>query len=302
MLAMPHDGMPARRTILQAFVSLIVGSCKRSDTWLVDKAASAQGIKWIAFYGESADERVLSAYDLVVLDPTFKGSKTAITKAGARLCGYLSLGEIRAGATFYGRLDPSALLAENPAWPGTHRIDVRQSSWTNLVLSELVPNLLAGGFSGLFLDTLDTPPYLEQVNADLYYGMRQAAIDLVHAIRRANPHMLIIMNRGYNLLPDVVDQIDAVVAESLLTTADINVPGLYKWNTDAEIAAQLSLLAATQQRRPPLPILSLDYWTQEDVRVIKQIYAREHQLGHHPFVTNRTLDIIVPGPMADSQT
>lgn len=289
--------MPVRRTILQAFVALLAAGCKPTTSWFDNKAASANGIKWAAFYGENTDEQTLSSYDLVVLDPTFRGSKPAITKAGARLCGYLSLGEVRTTERFYGRIDPAALLEQNPAWPDSRRIDVRQQSWADLLTHQVIPAIAADGFSGLFLDTLDTPPYLEQQDPDGNRGMRQAAVDLVRAIRRANPNMLIIMNRGYDLLPNVVNQIDGVVAESLMTVADPGAIVPYKWNSDAEINLQLSFLAKAQRQHKRLPILSLDYWAPEDVQTIRQIYFRERQLGHHPYVATRALDRIISEPI-----
>jgi polysaccharide biosynthesis protein PelA len=295
---MAPSGKLLRRTALQAFLALIVATCKPANGWLGTKAASAQGVKWIAFYGETADEQVLSAYDLVVLDPMFKGSKDLIAQSGARLCGYLSLGEIRTADTFYDRLDPAALLEENPAWPNTRRIDIRHRSWTNLILGEIIPAIAAQGFTGLLLDTLDTPPYLEQQDPVGKRGMRQAAVDLVRSIRLAFPDMLVIMNRGYNLLPDVAENLDGMVAESLLTTTLASEAGSYKWNAQSEIAQHLSLLAPAQHRRNRLPILSLDYWAPQDASTIREIYLRERQLGHHPYVATRMLDRIIPGPAA----
>jgi uncharacterized protein (TIGR01370 family) len=282
-----------RRTILQAFITLIATGCKPTPGWLATKAASAGGVNWIVFYGETADEQMLSAYDLVVLDPMFKGSIAAIAQTGARLCGYLSLGEIRTADPNYGRLDSAVLLEENPAWPSTRRIDIRHPAWKDLVLNEIIPAVVEQGFTGLLLDTLDTPPYLERQDPDGNRGMRQAAIDLVGAIRRTYPEVILIMNRGYELLPYVADQLDGIVVESLLTTTHANG---YKWNEQPEIALQLSLLGPAVNRRDHLPILSLDYWAPEDVATIRQIYLRERKLGHHPYVATRLLDKIIPRP------
>lgn len=287
---------PLRRTILQSIVALVSTSCKPATGWFASKAASERGVKWIVFYGETADEQTLASYDLVVLDPMFKGSKEAIAQAGARLGSYLSLGEIRMMDTFFSRLDPAALLEENPEWPSTRRIDIRHRSWTNLVLGDIIPSIAAKGFTGLLLDTLDTPPYLERMDPQGNHGMRQAAVVLVQAIRDAYPDMLLIMNRGYDLLPNLTDSLDGVVAESLLTTTDASEASGYKWNKQSEIALQLSLLAPAARGRNRLPILSLDYWAPEDVSTIKQIYERERGLGHSPYVATRMLDSIIPGP------
>lgn len=285
-----------RRTIFKACATLIAASAVWVRGSAAGKAAPEQRLKWIAFYGQTADEWVLSSYDVVVLDPMFKGSIPAVADAGARVCAYLSLGEIRISDTFYDRVDRAALLEENPAWPGTRRIDVRQRSWKELICGEVIPFIAAKGFTGLLLDTLDTPPYLEQLDPNGKRGMRQAAVDLVVAIHNSYPNMLVIVNRGYALLPSVIDSIDGIVAESLLTTVDQRRGGGFKWNGPSDVALQLSLLANATQGRTRLPILSLDYWDPEDAATIREMYLRQRQLGHHPYVATRMLDRIIPEP------
>ena len=80
--------------------------------------------------GKTADEEVLASYDVVILDPMFQGSISAIAESGATLCGYVSLGEIRMTDPYYAEVDPAALLQQNADWPGTRRVDVRHESWT----------------------------------------------------------------------------------------------------------------------------------------------------------------------------
>lgn len=284
-----------RRTLLQACASLGVTLFLRNS---VSRAAdtASRPVKWLAFYGQSADERVLGSYDIVVLDPMFEGSLQEIGRNGTRLCGYLSLGEVRVGDKLYANVDAAALLEQNSAWPGTYRVDVRHPSWKKLILDEVIPFIARRGFNGLFLDTLDTPPYLEQLDPDSWHGMRQAAIDLVQSIRKRNTDKFIIINRGYALLPELIGSMDAIVAESLLTAPDAHDSHGYKWESPSEIAQVLSLLTPVAERKAQVPILSLDYWHPEDSVTIREIYARERLLGHHPYVATRSLDRIIPEP------
>jgi uncharacterized protein (TIGR01370 family) len=287
-----------RRMILKACTALMAAG----SAWAVGappaKAAAKRRLKWIAFYGQTADEQLLASYDIVVLDPMFTGSLAAVASSGARTCAYLSLGEIRVSDTFYDKVEQGALLEKNPAWPDTRRIDVRQRSWKDLVLKEMIPSIVAKGFTGLLLDTLDTPPYLEQMDPNGSRGMRQAAVDLVGAIRKSYPNLLVIVNRGYALLPSILANIDGIVAESLLTNSEQRRGGGYKWNEPSDVALQLALLAPAANRLPYLPILSLDYWDPEDPATIHSIYSRQRELGHHPYVGTRVLDRIIAEPAA----
>jgi polysaccharide biosynthesis protein PelA len=237
---------------------------------------------------------LLSSYDVVILDPGFKGSITAVARSSARVCAYLSLGEIRKSDRFFSEIDRATLLGENPAWPGTYRIDVRRESWKNLLLGRILPWIAENGFTGVLLDTLDTPPYLEQLDPKRNHGMKHAATDLLEAIRRSRQDMFLIMNRGYAIVSDVLNSIDCILIESLLTCAGSD--GSYRWNPPSEVALQLSLLAPVRHRRPHLPILSLDYWSPDDIESVREIYYHERLLGHYPYVATRKLDEIFPEP------
>ncbi|HET7884529.1 MAG TPA: endo alpha-1,4 polygalactosaminidase [Acetobacteraceae bacterium] len=260
-------------------------------------AQASVGKTWIAFYGQTADTSELSQYNIVVLDPMFQGSIAEIAGKGATVCSYLSLGEVRLDAAYGADVAPDALLEENPNWPGTRRIDVRQASWSRLVLDELIPQVAAKGFNGLLLDTLETPHHLEQLDPEKNAGMSQSAAKLVREIRSRYPKMMLIINRGYGLLADVGDCVDAVVAESLLTTVDCREDRFdYRWNSAQEVGWQLALLQPVLNRPDPVPILSLDYWNPEDTEGVREIYRRQRSLHHYPYVGQRLLDTIVPEP------
>ena len=283
-----------RRGFLAATAGLLTAATGRpSSSRARVYAAAENSIRWLVFYGMTAEESILATYDSVVLDPGFQGSISRLADAGTPVCGYLSLGEIRTSDPFLTFVDPAALLPENPDWPGTRRVDIRNPSWHLLMLDRRIPSLVSQGFTGLMLDTLDTPPYLESLDPVRYGGMREAAVALVHSIRLRWPEMALIMNRGYALLPDVVEDVDAIIAESLMTSPDRGGRG-FAWVDLHEVEEQLMLLDPAARRHPALPILSLDYWDPKDTNTIAEIYRRERGIGHHPYVATRALDIIVP--------
>ena len=283
-----------RRAFLAATAWLLSAATGKPNCSEASAFPTAENsIRWLVFYGVTAEEAILATYNIVVLDSGFQGSISLVAGAGTRVCGYLSLGEIRTSDPFLTFLDRAALLPENPDWPGTRRVDIRHDSWRSLVLDRRIPSLASQGFTGLMFDTLDTPPYLEQLDPARYHGMREAAIGLVDSIRARWPEMMLIMNRGYALLPDVVQKVDAVIAESLMTSPDRQTGG-FAWVDPHQVELQLTLLNPAARRCPPLPILSLDYWDPDDAATIAEIYRRERELGHHPYVATRSLNQIVP--------
>lgn len=274
--------------------------------WIMSWRASAEampiggapGFRWAAYYGQTAEERDFELFNMVVLDSAFLGSITAMSKTGSRVCGYVSVGEIRSTDRFFAYLPATALLSENADWPGTFRVDVRNPAWKALLLRRIIPDIVERGFTGLLLDTLDTPPYLEQTEPERFRGMAQAAIDIVLAIRQAFPQLWLGVNRGYAILLAVARHVDFVVAESLLTRPDRNTDIGYRWNDEQQVGWQLRFLTALRQDRPSIPVLSLDYWDPADMTTIQDIYRRERLLGNYPYVGTPLLDRIVPEPGA----
>jgi polysaccharide biosynthesis protein PelA len=283
-----------RRGFLAAASAVLPGAIRTAGAVSVNDSPP-KPIRWVAFYGMTADQAALEAYDVVVLDPGFQGPIGPLADGGRKICGYLSLGEVRDSDPLVSSLDSTAMLPENPDWPGVHRVDVRHPKWQSLILDVRIPALAQQGFNGLMFDTLDTPPYLEQLDKAKYGGMRAAAIELVVAIRARWPNMMLVMNRGYALLPDLVGQVDAVIAESLMTSTGPRGEG-FVWVDSHQFDLQMNLLGPAAARKPPLPILSLDYWNPDDANAVAEIYRRERKLGHHPYVATRSLDVIVPEP------
>jgi hypothetical protein len=50
-------------------------------------STTQHSIRWLAFYGITADESILATYDLVVLDPGYQGSINLIARTGTKVCG-----------------------------------------------------------------------------------------------------------------------------------------------------------------------------------------------------------------------
>lgn len=251
---------------------------------------------WVAFYGDRAEISQFAGYDVVVLDPHFVGDVAAINAAGATTLGYLSIGELSNRSPFFNQLnDPEALLHENPNWPGSYSIDARRSSWRRLILEQLIPSILAKGFNGLFLDTIDALVQAENIDFEGNQGMRDAGVQLIRAIRRANPDIPIMMNRGYSILPEVVDYIDALLAESLITTYDFQ-SRTYHFQSDEILQRQMAMLEPARDAPQPVPIYSLDYWNPADPATLNRIYDMERALGHAPYVATILLNELVPEP------
>lgn len=154
----------------------------------------------IAFYYGVDEVAALSTFDRVVLQPELHDADALSTlrRRGVRTLAYLSLGQ-------------------DPGPPAPWQTGPRDPSWNTVLVQPDHPGwiesrtraaheALAAGFTGLFLDTLDTAEQRPETRA----GM----LALVCRVRAVAGPAYLLANRGLTLWPEVAHLIDGVVFES----------------------------------------------------------------------------------------
>ncbi|MBV8731615.1 MAG: endo alpha-1,4 polygalactosaminidase [Acidobacteriia bacterium] len=253
-------------------------------------------LPWAVCYSDRPRPEEFSDFRLIVLDSDIHPPLAPLAMRGKELLGYLSLGEIdRHRAYFDSARAEGILLDENPNWPGSFYVDFRNENWQRRVMEQLVPAILHAGFNGVFLDTLDDAAALEQADPTRYRGMAKAAAGLVRSLRTKFPGIRIMVNRGYELLPEIAPSIDVLLGESVYTTYDTAHKG-YVRVVEAQYKEQVRLLKQALNRNPRLTVCSLDYWDPADRKGIRRIYQIERANGFAPYVATRELDRVVRAP------
>ena len=155
---------------------------------------------------------------------------SALPRDAIRL-GYLSIGEADPRRDYWNEVRAAPFLVEpDPSWPENIRVDLRDPQWQAVLLDQEIPRLLAMGFDGLMLDTIDTAPYLQAKDGVRFAGMRDALRDLLRAIHQKFPHAPLIAN-GTEALVDVAPFVDGFVVEGVFATYDFG-RRLYRETTD----------------------------------------------------------------------
>ncbi len=258
--------------------------------------APNKDLRWAISYAQHPRLEQLRSFDLIVLDSGASVPLSALARPGRDLLAYLSVGEIEQHRPYFNWAKSAGiLLGENPNWHGSFYVDMRQESWRKRVMDELVPAILAAGFTGVFLDTLDDAPALEEQDPQSYGGMKTAAANLVRSLRQSFPRMRIMVNRGYELFPGIAPFVDILLGESVYTTYDVARSG-YLRVPAAQYEQQVRLLKQARQANPKLRICSLDYWDPHARNEIRRIYRVERANGFAPYVATRELDRVVREP------
>jgi len=254
--------------------------------------------RWGVDYSATSDPVVARDFDLLVLEPDHSRSIAPLRGPGSRLLGYISLGEIERSRPFVDQLDRAeALRAPNPNWPDARLVDLRHPAWRSLVLDQLIPAILAKGYDGIFMDTLDNAEAMEQADPSRNGGMVAAAVDVVRAIRARFPGITIMMNRGYALLPQSAKFVDLVLGEAMATRWNFKT-SRYEFTSPEDWTWQADRLRGAKRANPALELATLDYWEPTDEATVTRLYARERAAGFQPYVATLALDRLIPEPQS----
>lgn len=262
----------------------------------VGAAGASTPERWAVCYTDRPTPAALSAYDVVVLDGEHHPPIGPLVERGRTVLAYLSLTQIGRGRDVFAALDRAGIvLGRHPTWSDAHYLDVRRPEWASLVLEQLMPRALDAGFSGLFLDTLDDAEFLEDRDPSRFRGMKDAAVRLVRALRHHYPQAVLMVNRGYAVLPEIAGSIDMLLGESVLTTFDPATKA-YRRVTDADAKWQIDALRRGQALNPRLKIFTLDYWDPADPEGVRRVYQEQRRNGFVPYVATPLLDVLVEEP------
>jgi len=252
-------------------------------------------IRWAAYYSDVPPAGGFRDFKLLILDSVYHPPLGEL-KRGRTLLGYVSVGEIEQTRSPFEPAKAKGVLAgENENWKGSFFVDVRSTWWVDQV-KIAVRHALDQGFDGVFLDTIDDAEYLEDKDAAVFRGMKDAMVRLILEIRREFPAIPIAVNRGYAIVPKIGPSVDFILGESVFSDYDFASKS-YRRVPQKDYAEQVNVLKAARQRNPKLNVLTLDYWDPKDAAGISRIYREQRTNGFSPYVSTVELDRILREPI-----
>jgi len=260
--------------------------------------ASENNTPWVVTYTNTNPISAFNPYRLIILDSVSHPPLTTFLKNEKKITlAYLSLGEIGKHRSYFKAVkEQGILLHENKNWPGSFAVDVRDKRWQFRVLNELIPSIIKQGFHGIFIDTLDIPIHLAQTQTNQYQNMKAATINIIKSIRVRYPDIKIMINRAYPILTEIAPAIDMVLGESVFTTYNFE-KRIYQYVSKDDYRQLVLILKSLKSQYPHIQVMTLDYWSENDQKVIAQIYAKQRANGFSPYVATIKLDKIIPEPI-----
>jgi uncharacterized protein (TIGR01370 family) len=230
---------------------------------------------YAVYYGNNLEYTAhLGDYDLGIVQPNTLSLPAIkkLTSSGKRLVAYITVGESDGPSL---GLPKEWVLGKNENW-GSKFVDANQLGWQDRVL-ERATDIISFGFSGFFLDTLDT--------VDLYPKTKPGMIRIVERLREKFPNAVIVQNRGFAVLPETSHLIDAVMFEDYSTSFNFETQQYLSSDGDANA---IRLVQTAKQNG--VKVLALDY--ADDPKLRRRAIDRAKAAGFLPFVTNISLNTL----------
>lgn len=243
------------------------------------------------YYGAEAPWDELQAFDWVVLDPGHYPVPPKNTVGKAQPFAYVSVGEVAPDRPYAKEVPKDWLLGGNPAW-GSAVVDLARPEWTAFLADKVVRPLWESGYRNFFLDTLDSYQ-LYATTPEARSRQEAGLVSLIRGLRARFPGIGLFLNRGFEVLPQVHDEVAGVAVESLFEGWDAETKQ-YRPVPEADRAWLLDQLKRVKNEYH-LPVVAIDYVSPERRGDARKTADKIRALGFIPWVANPGLDMLGVG-------
>ncbi|HSP32626.1 MAG TPA: endo alpha-1,4 polygalactosaminidase, partial [Halomonas sp.] len=252
------------------------------------KPAPASVAFW---YADKPPLGELAQFDWVVFEPEHMtpADVSFVVQQGSQPFAYLSIGEL---ADHQAQSDPELLehaadQVRNPGW-NSHVMDLTSAGWRDYIFRRAA-EFEKRGYSGLFLDTLDSFTLLAEEQRP---AQRDALLALLRDLHQRYPGLKLFVHRGFEVLPDLKQGIAAVAVESIHASWDAR-GQVYRPVPEEDRAWLTDQLRSVRERN--IPIVAIDYLPADRRAEARELAGRLIDEGYVPYISTPGLDTLGVG-------
>ncbi|MFX1716136.1 endo alpha-1,4 polygalactosaminidase [Paraburkholderia sp. A1RO-5L] len=274
------------RLIIATLCALCSAPVARADATATDTAAP--NLRVAFYYGTTPPTAQLANYDIAVIEPDSGFQPHEHALPCTQWFAYASVGEITPQRTYFSQLPRDWLMGRNANW-ASRVVDQSRPGWPAFFVRHVIDPLWARGYRGFFLDTLDSYQLVTSTGAERD-RQREGIVRVIRAIKTSHPAAKLILNRGFELLPQIHKDVSAVAFESLYSGWD-QAHSRYVPVPQADRDWLLSM-AKDVKVQYGMPVISIDYCAPTDAECARQTAASIAVHGIVPFVTDGSLQTL----------
>lgn len=245
------------------------------------------------YYANQLPLELLGTYARVVVEPDNVTAKELndLKQKGVRVYAYFSIGEVGPERPWLNEIEPQWILGTNPSWKSTV-LDMSNPAWRSYLINKRLQSLRDRGFDAFFLDTMDSYQ-LYAKTPEAQQKQQAGMVELIRSIKQHDPEVHLLFNRGFEILEQVANLCDGVVAESLFKGWD-PAHSQYKDVNANDREWLLGMLNKAHQHYH-LPVIVLDYLPPNQRDTARDIAGKIKDLGFIPWISTPALDYMGVG-------
>jgi hypothetical protein len=250
--------------------------------------ASLQDKSAIVYYGENISYPMVGIHDYIIVQPAHIDTYTHGFKVyKKKMYAYVSIGEIDRTIPEYKKIKKEWILAENSAW-SSDVLDLKNPEYIDFLFEEMIEPQRKRGFENFFFDTLDSYQLASKTKKERQLN-EKALVAFIKEFHKRYPKAKLVVNRGFEIIDQIHDSIDAVLFESYYKGIGGKKLG-YKDVSDSD--REWLDVYLDKAKKYKLDIISVDYLDLTSLKsrgntLVKKLQVR----GFIPYIANRDLDI-----------
>ncbi len=242
----------------------------------------------VVCYGQHLPIEKLAQFDIVIVEPdAIDTEDPAFAKIREKTYAYVSIGECEKNRDYYSKLDKAWFAGENSVWK-SRVLDMGNPAYQSFMISHVLEALKKRGFQNFFFDTVDAWQHVAKTPQEREIYVQRVA-SFIHNVKKAFPESRIILNRGFEIIDLVHEEIDGVLFESLFYGLD---PKTLDYREVPEADRAWLMRHVRKIRAYGLPVIALDYLPPESHQKIAEDIERIKKEGLIPYIGDRYLQKI----------
>ena len=255
--------------------------------WILSTVAYALPPSAAFYYGPHVPVRQLQLFNTVVVEPAYVPNPKKYETKHSHWYAYVSVGEVSKKRDYYKQIKRKWILGENKIWD-SKVVDQTNPKWRQFFVGVVLKKLWDQGYRGFFLDTMDSYQLVAKPSKER--AKHEAGlVKLIKEIKKRYPKAKLILNRGFELLPDIHGDINGITAESLYYGYDFN----KKQYKQVSVSDREWLLGQFKKAKDyGLDVYAIDYMPLIEQKKARADAKRISDAGFIPWVSDISLENI----------
>lgn len=250
-------------------------------------SASLESKSAIVYYGDDIPYTLAGVHDYIIVQPNHTNTiRHGFKLYQENIYAYISIGESEAEQSQHEKLLPQWILGENKIW-NSKVLDISSEEYHNFLFEKVIEPLRKKGFKNFFFDTLDSYHLVTKTSKEKQ-KMSQGLVKFIKKFHTRYPKSKLIINRGFDIIDEIHEDIEAVLFESLfngLSSKDLS----YKEVSSVDRAWLKAQIKKVKSYN--IPLIAVDYLPPNSKKIAKNIQDIE-ALGVIPYIADKDLQRI----------